>query len=181
MVKSKRFITLPFRYIFRYSTHFTPAAHALCGHQRTNLQSFMHFFQKSLTLIPKSRGFHLITDEITVQLAGELRHIRAGVLHVFIQHTSASLTINENADPAVRQDFETHFNRAVPEDTSLYRHTLEGTDDMTSHIKSSILGSSVSIPVTDGSLNLGTWQGIYLCEHRNNGGRRKVVVTLWGK
>lgn len=141
----------------------------------------MNFFQMSFNLTPKSRGFHLITDEITVQLAGELRDIRAGVLHVFIQHTSASLTINENADPTVRQDFETHFNRAVPEDTSLYRHTLEGTDDMTSHIKSSILGSSVSIPVTDGSLNLGTWQGIYLCEHRNNGGSRKVVVTLWGR
>jgi secondary thiamine-phosphate synthase enzyme len=141
----------------------------------------MNIFQKSFTLTPKSRGFHLITDEITVQLAGELRDIRAGVLHVFIQHTSASLTINENADPTVRQDFETHFNRAVPEDTSLYRHTLEGTDDMTSHIKSSILGSSVSIPVTDGSLNLGSWQGIYLCEHRNNGGSRKVVVTLWGR
>jgi secondary thiamine-phosphate synthase enzyme len=141
----------------------------------------MHFYQKLFTLTPKSRGFHLITDEITVQLAGEIREIRAGILNVFIQHTSASLTINENADPTVRQDFETHFNRAVPEDTSLYRHTLEGTDDMTSHIKSSIIGSSVSIPVTDGSLNLGSWQGIYLCEHRNNGGSRKVVVTLWGR
>ncbi|MCA1803483.1 MAG: secondary thiamine-phosphate synthase enzyme YjbQ [Rhodothermaceae bacterium] len=140
----------------------------------------MNYFQKSFTLAPKSRGFHLITDEITVQLAGQLRDIRAGILHVFIQHTSASLTINENADPTVRQDFETHFNRAVPEDTSLYLHTLEGTDDMTSHIKSSILGSSVSIPVTDGRLNMGTWQGIYLCEHRNNGGRRRVVVTLMG-
>lgn len=140
----------------------------------------VHFFQKSFTLTPKSRGFHLVTDEITVQIAGELRDVKTGILHVFIQHTSASLTINENADPTVRQDFETHFNRAVPEDTSLYRHTLEGTDDMTSHIKSSVLGSSVSIPVTDGRLNLGTWQGIYLCEHRNNGGRRKVVVTGWG-
>lgn len=140
----------------------------------------VHFFQKSFTLTPKSRGFHLVTDEITVQIAGELRDVKTGILHVFIQHTSASLTINENADPTVRQDFETHFNRAVPENTSLYRHTLEGTDDMTSHIKSSVLGSSVSIPVTDGRLNLGTWQGIYLCEHRNNGGRRKVVVTGWG-
>ncbi|MFU8859794.1 MAG: secondary thiamine-phosphate synthase enzyme YjbQ [Cyclonatronaceae bacterium] len=140
----------------------------------------VHFFQKSFTFTPKSRGFHLVTDEITVQIERELGKITTGILHVFIQHTSASLTINENADPTVRQDFETHFNRAVPEDTLLYRHTLEGTDDMTSHIKSSILGSSVSIPVTDGRLNLGTWQGIYLCEHRNNGGKRKVVVTLWG-
>lgn len=140
----------------------------------------MHFFQKSFSITPKSRGFHLITDEITDQITRELHDIKAGMLHVFIQHTSASLTINENADPTVRQDFETHFNRAVPEDTSLYRHTLEGTDDMTSHIKSSILGSSVSIPVTDGSLNLGTWQGIYLCEHRNRAGSRRVVVTLWG-
>jgi secondary thiamine-phosphate synthase enzyme len=141
----------------------------------------MHFFQKSFSLTPKSRGFHLVTDEITKPVEAELQQIAIGIAHVFIQHTSASLTVNENADPTVRQDFETHFNRAVPEDPSLYRHTLEGTDDMTSHIKSSLLGSSVSVPVTDGRLNLGTWQGIYLCEHRNRGGGRRVVVTVWGE
>jgi secondary thiamine-phosphate synthase enzyme len=140
----------------------------------------MHIFQKTLTLSPKSRGFHLVTDEITDAASSELSRINTGMVHVFIQHTSASLTINENADPTVRQDFETHFNRAVPEDKSMYRHTLEGTDDMTSHIKSSIMGSSVSIPVTAGRLNMGTWQGIYLCEHRNRGGGRKVVITGWG-
>jgi secondary thiamine-phosphate synthase enzyme len=140
----------------------------------------MHFFQKTLTLEPKSRGFHLVTGEIMNAVGKDLRLIDKGVVQIFIQHTSASLTINENADPTVRQDFETHFNRAVPEDESLYRHTLEGTDDMTSHIKSSLLGSFVSIPVTGGELNLGTWQGIYLCEHRNRGGGRRVVVTGWG-
>lgn len=111
----------------------------------------------------------------------EIKQIKTGLAHVFIQHTSASLTINENADPSVRRDFAKHFKRMVPEDTSMYEHTLEGPDDMTSHIKSSLLGSSVSIPITDGSLNLGTWQGIYLCEHRNHGGRRKLVVTLHGQ
>ncbi|HEX6983261.1 MAG TPA: secondary thiamine-phosphate synthase enzyme YjbQ [Balneolaceae bacterium] len=136
--------------------------------------------QKKITLSPKSRGFHIITEEILNQLP-EIKEIQAGIVHVFIQHTSASLTINENADPSVRRDFETHFKRMVPEDTSLYEHTLEGPDDMTSHIKSSILGSSVSIPITNGTFNLGTWQGIYLCEHRNRGGSRKLVVTLTGK
>lgn len=136
--------------------------------------------QKQITLSEKSRGFHLITDEVTSQLP-ELGKIKQGLMHVFIQHTSAGLTINENADPSVRRDFETHFKRMVPEDMSLYEHTLEGPDDMTSHIKSSILGHSVSVPVTDGKLNLGTWQGIYLCEHRNRGGRRRLVVTLHGE
>lgn len=136
--------------------------------------------QKQIMLSPKPRGFHIITDEILSE-APEIRNIQTGVAHVFIKHTSASLTINENADPSVRRDFKTHFKRMVPEDTSLYEHTLEGADDMTSHIKSSLLGSSVSIPITDGKLNLGTWQGIYLCEHRNNGGARKLVVTLHGE
>ena len=111
----------------------------------------------------------------------EITQIDTGIAHIFIQHTSASLTINENADPSVRRDFFVHFKRMVPEDTSLYEHTLEGPDDMTSHIKSSLLGHSVTIPVTGGRLNLGTWQGIYLCEHRNNGGSRKLVVTLHGE
>ncbi|MEX0823174.1 MAG: secondary thiamine-phosphate synthase enzyme YjbQ, partial [Balneolaceae bacterium] len=120
-------------------------------------------FQKKITLSPKPRGFHLITDEILKKIPG-LSDVKTGIAHIFIQHTSAGLTINENADPSVRRDFETHFNRMVPEDTSLFEHTLEGSDDMTSHLKSSILGHSVSIPITDGKFNLGTWQGIYLCE-----------------
>ncbi len=139
----------------------------------------MNTYQTTIKLSPKSRGFHLITDEITGKLP-ELRKIKTGVAHIFIQHTSAGLTINENADPSVRRDFETHFNRMVPEDTSLFEHTLEGPDDMTSHIKSSILGHSVSLPVTNGRFNLGTWQGIYLCEHRNHGGARQLVTTLMG-
>jgi len=139
----------------------------------------MSAIQKSITLSPKPRGFHLITDEILQEIP-ELKEIKAGVAHIFIQHTSAGLTINENADPSVRRDFESHFNRMVPEDTSLFEHTLEGPDDMTSHIKSSILGHSVSVPVTNGRFNLGTWQGIYLCEHRNRGGARKLVVTVLG-
>lgn len=136
-------------------------------------------FQKTISLSPKPRGYHIITSEILRKIP-EIEQINAGIAHVFIQHTSAGLTINENADPSVLRDFETHFTRTVPEDTSLYEHTLEGPDDMTSHIKSSILGSSVSIPITNGKLNLGTWQGIYLCEHRNRGGSRRLVVTLTG-
>ena len=139
----------------------------------------MHTFQKKILLSPKPRGFHLITSEIEKHIP-ELRSIKVGIAHVFIQHTSASLTINENADPSVRYDFEAFFTRTVHEDMSLYKHIYEGADDMTSHIKSSILGSSVSIPITNGAFNLGTWQGIYLCEHRNYGGSRTLVVTLMG-
>ena len=139
----------------------------------------MKLIQKDITLRSYPRGFHLVTNEVLSHL-DELSDISIGMLHVFIRHTSASLTVNENADPTVRTDFETFFNRAVPEDTSLYQHTLEGTDDMTSHIKSSLLGSSVSIPVKDGRLHTGTWQGIYLCEHRNYGGSRTLTLTLWG-
>lgn len=135
--------------------------------------------QKKITLSPKSRGYHIITDEVLSEIP-EIKNIKRGIAHIFIQHTSASLTINENADPSVRRDFASHFKRMVPEDTSLYEHTLEGPDDMTSHIKSSLLGHSVSIPITNGKFNLGTWQGIYLCEHRNQGGARKLVVTLHG-
>lgn len=140
----------------------------------------MTWIQKEIRLSPRRRGFHLITREIMEQLP-ELENCRVGLAHVFIQHTSASLTINENADPTVRQDFETHFNHMVPEDATYYRHTYEGSDDMTSHIKSSILGSSVTVPVRNGRFNLGTWQGIYLCEHRNHGGSRRLVVTLHGE
>lgn len=139
----------------------------------------MRIIQKKITLSPKPRGFHLITDEIENQFP-EMKELDAGIAHIFIQHTSAGLTINENADPSVRRDFETHFNRMVPENTSMFEHTLEGPDDMTSHIKSSLLGQSVSIPVTSGAFNLGTWQGIYLCEHRNRGSARNLMITLMG-
>ena len=133
--------------------------------------------QKTITLKPRKRGYHIITREIVDELS-ELKEYKVGLLHLFIQHTSASLTINENADPSVRSDFLTHFKRMVPEDTSLYEHTLEGTDDMTSHIKASILGPSLSIPISNGKLNLGTWQGIYLCEHRDFVNLRTLVLTL---
>lgn len=136
--------------------------------------------QKEIRLKAKSRGFHLITDEILKQLP-EISSFRVGLINVFIKHTSASLTINENADPTVRQDFESYFNRAVPENEPYYKHTYEGSDDLPGHLKSSLLGNSVMIPITQGRLNLGTWQGIYLCEHRNQGGPRTVVVTLQGE
>lgn len=138
------------------------------------------FFQNEIQLQPHSRGFHLITHEIVNGLP-EIREIRHGTLQVFIKHTSASLTINENADPTVRDDFESHFNKIVPENAPYYRHTFEGADDMPAHIKSSLLGVSVQLPVTNGRLNLGTWQGIYLCEHRNHGGSRKLVLSAWGE
>ncbi len=140
----------------------------------------MQVVQKKLTLPSYSRGFHLITDEVINQVP-EIRKMSNGILHVFIQHTSASLTLNENADPTVRKDFESHFNHMVPEDQPYYRHTYEGSDDMPAHIKASLLGSSVSIPVTEGSLNTGTWQGIYLCEHRDHASGRKLIITLMGK
>ena len=136
--------------------------------------------QKEITLRPRSRGFHLITSEVLEQLP-ELRSCQRGLLHIFIKHTSASLTVNENADPTVRMDFETHFSKSVPENAPYYRHNTEGADDMPAHLKSSILGSSISLPVTGGHLNLGTWQGIYLCEHRNDGGSRNLVLTLLGE
>ena len=140
----------------------------------------MKWFQKTLRLPAVKRGFHLITDLLEAQLP-ELEEIQIGLAHIFIQHTSASLSINENADPTVLHDFEQHFNRMVPENASYYRHTLEGPDDMPAHLKASMLGASVTIPITNGSFNLGTWQGVYLCEHRDHGGKRTVVVTLQGK
>jgi secondary thiamine-phosphate synthase enzyme len=136
--------------------------------------------QKTIRLSARTRGFHLITSDIEQQMP-ELRSIRCGMAHIFIQHTSAGLTINENADPTVREDFENHFNRLVPEQPELYQHKDEGPDDMTSHIKSSLLGSSVSVPVTNGRFNLGTWQGIYLCEFRNRARSRTIVVTVMGE
>ncbi|MCP4356398.1 MAG: YjbQ family protein [Chloroflexi bacterium] len=140
----------------------------------------MSWTQKQITLSPKPRGFHLITRDIEAQLP-ELRHYMIGLAHIFIQHSSASLTLNENADPTVRQDFESHFNQMVPEDAPYYVHTYEGADDMPAHIKASLLGSSVTVPVTNGRFNLGVWQGIYLCEHRNRPRVRRVIVTLWGE
>ena len=138
------------------------------------------WIQKEISLNPRPRGFHLITNEI-LQNIQEIGDISIGTMEIFIKHTSASLTINEDADPTVRDDFESHFNQIVPENAPYYKHTIEGPDDMPAHLKSSILGSSVTIPITNGALNLGTWQGIYLCEHRNHGGSRNVVLTLTGK
>lgn len=140
----------------------------------------MNFYQKEFTLPVKPRGFHVITNEILKNIP-DIKKIKKGIANIFIQHTSASLTINENADPDVRKDFETHFNEMVPENKKYYLHTSEGPDDMTSHIKASLLGSFISVPVTDGEFNLGIWQGIYLCEHRNFGSGRKLVVTLFGE
>jgi secondary thiamine-phosphate synthase enzyme len=136
--------------------------------------------QKEFQLKARSRGFHLITSEILEHIP-EIKSIRKGIANFFIQHTSASLTINENADPDVRTDMETHLNRLVPENADYYLHTSEGPDDMTSHIKTTIIGANLLIPITNGRLNLGTWQGIYLCEHRNNAGRRKIVATVFGE
>ena len=138
------------------------------------------WLQKNILVGPCSRGFHIITDLIINEVP-EIEKINIGVLHLFIKHTSASLTLNENADQTVRQDFESHFNELVPENQSYYQHTFEGPDDMPAHLKASILGSSVSVPISKGQLNLGTWQGIYLCEHRNKGYERKVVATIQGE
>ena len=132
-------------------------------------------FQKEIIIGPFKRGFHIITSQIVNELP-----IMTGIVNVFIKHTSASLTINENADSTVREDFETHFNLMVPEEGNYFKHTLEGPDDMTSHIKSSLLGSSVTFPIKNGIPQFGTWQGIYLCEHRNNAKKRKIVITLLG-
>jgi secondary thiamine-phosphate synthase enzyme len=140
----------------------------------------MNFYQKEISLKPYQRGFHLITDEL-LNAFPEIATISKGQLHVFIKHTSASLTINENADASVRTDLESHFNKMVPENMPYYIHTYEGSDDMPAHIKASLLSSSVQIPITNGELNLGTWQGIYLCEHRNHGGSRKLVLTAFGR
>ena len=140
----------------------------------------MSWYQKEIRLSPKSRGFHLVTREITRQLP-ELEAFQVGLAHIFIQHTSASLTLNENADPTVRVDMESHFNEMVPENAPYYRHTYEGPDDMPAHIKAALLGNSLTIPISNGRLNLGTWQGIYLCEHRNHARGRRLVITLHGE
>lgn len=140
----------------------------------------MQFIQKDFSLKPRERGFHLITGEILNNIP-EIKNFKTGIANIFIRHTSASLSVNENADPTVRKDMETHFNKMVPEDGGYYQHTLEGLDDMTSHIKCTIIGGSLTIPVKNGKFHLGTWQGIYLCEHRNYGGSRKITVTIYGE
>jgi len=137
-------------------------------------------YQHTLELSARPRGFHLITTDIARALP-ELQTLQVGICQVFIQHTSASLTLNENADPTVRRDFETYFNKAVPENDRDFLHNDEGPDDMPAHLKAALLGSSVMLPVRNGRFALGTWQGVYLCEHRNHGGRRRLVITAWGE
>jgi len=139
----------------------------------------MKMYQQTLELSAKPRGFHLITPEIARAIP-EISTLQTGICQVFIQHTSASLTLNENADPTVRKDFETYFNKAVPENDPDFLHNDEGPDDMPAHLKAALLGSSVMIPIRNGRFALGTWQGVYLCEHRNHGGRRRIVITAWG-
>ena len=139
----------------------------------------MKLFQRQFSLPPYQRGFHIITSLILERLP-EIQEIDVGMLQVFIKHTSASLTINENADPTVREDFESYINKFVPENEPYYKHNYEGSDDMPAHIKASLMGASVQVPVSNGKLNMGIWQGIYLCEHRNYASGRNIVLTLWG-
>lgn len=140
----------------------------------------MKIHQQQISLTQRKRGFHLITAEV-VNALPQISEFKTGILQVFIQHTSASLTINENADPTVRKDFEMYFNKAVPENDPDYLHDEEGSDDMPARLKAAMLGSSVTVPVRNGRLALGTWQGIYLCEHRNYGGSRSLIITAWGE
>ncbi|HKH19069.1 MAG TPA: secondary thiamine-phosphate synthase enzyme YjbQ [Solirubrobacteraceae bacterium] len=136
--------------------------------------------QRQIRLPARPRGFHLVTREVA-EAVPELRELRVGLAHLHLLHTSASLTLNENASPDVRRDFESWFDRAVPEDAAYWTHTVEGPDDMPAHIKASVLGASLTLPVRDGGFALGTWQGVYLCEHRDDGGARSLLVTLWGE
>lgn len=138
------------------------------------------WIQKQITLNARPRGFHLITDEI-IRAIPELKQLEIGVAHLLLQHTSAGLTLNENADPSVREDFEQFFNRLAPENAPYYTHTYEGPDDMPAHLKSSLLGATLSLPITQGQFNLGTWQGIYLCEARDYASRRTLIVTIQGQ
>lgn len=140
----------------------------------------MKLFQKELTLPAYKRGYHIITQNI-INTMPEIKQIDQGFIQVFIKHTSASLTINENVDPTVREDFETHLNIVVPENAPYYKHDYEGSDDMPAHIKASLMGASVQLPITNGKLNIGIWQGIYLCEHRNYASGRNLVMTVWGE
>ena len=140
----------------------------------------MQWLQKEVILPAFDRGYHIITDLVKNEIP-ELKNITIGIAQIFIKHTSASLTINEAADQTVRQDFESHMIKLIPENAPFYQHTLEGSDDMPAHLKSSLLGASIIIPISNGNFNLGTWQGIYLCEHRNHGGKRKIIVTINGQ
>ena len=140
----------------------------------------MSWYQKEISLDSSSRGFHLITEEVVSQLP-ELKKIKIGLMHILIKHTSASITLNENYDPDVRSDMEKYFSKTIKENEPWYDHNSEGPDDMPAHIKSTLIGNSLTIPITNGHLNLGTWQGIYLCEHRINGGSRKIIVTIFGE
>ena len=140
----------------------------------------MKCIQTEIKLNEYKRGFHVITEKILENIP-EIKNFKYGMMNIFIKHTSASLTINENADFSVRKDFESHFNKIFPENQSYYEHTFEGSDDMPAHLKASTLGSNIQIPITNGNLNLGTWQGIYLCEHRNLGGPRKLIITITGE
>jgi len=139
-----------------------------------------NWYQRELVLLSRPRGFHLITRDIVAQMP-EIARFAIGLAHLFIRHTSAALALNENADPTVRADMEAYFNRLAPENAAYYRHTSEGPDDMPAHLKAVLLGSSLTIPISGGRLALGTWQGIYLCEHRDDGGPRRIVVTLSGQ
>jgi len=139
----------------------------------------MSWYQKEILLRARSRGFHLISEEILSQLP-EIKKIKTGLMHILIKHTSASITLNENYDSDVRSDMEKYFSKTVKENEPWYDHNSEGPDDMPAHIKSTLIGNSLTIPITNGLLNLGTWQGIYLCEHRNHGGNRKLVITIFG-
>ncbi|MBP6015712.1 MAG: secondary thiamine-phosphate synthase enzyme YjbQ [Candidatus Promineofilum sp.] len=139
----------------------------------------MSWFQKEIVLAPRPRGFHLITREILAAVP-EIALYKLGLAHVFIRHTSAALALNENVDPTVRADMEAYFNRLAPENAPYYKHTIEGPDDMPAHLKAVLLGSSLTIPISDGRLALGTWQGVYLCEHRDDGGQRRLIITLTG-
>jgi secondary thiamine-phosphate synthase enzyme len=138
------------------------------------------WLQREITLRQRPRGFHLVTDEVEAALP-ELREVRVGIAHLFIRHTSASLTLNENASPDVRRDFESWFNAVVPENAPFWTHTIEGPDDMPAHIKASVLGPALTVPVSGGRFALGTWQGVYLCEHRDHGGARSLTVTVFGE
>jgi secondary thiamine-phosphate synthase enzyme len=140
----------------------------------------MKVYQQTLQLKERKRGFHLITTEI-LQSMPQLGEIKTGIFQVFIQHTSASILINENADPTVRKDFEMFFDKTVPENDPSYQHDTEGSDDMPAHLKTALLGCSITIPIRNGRLALGTWQGVYLCEHRNHGGQRNLILTAWGE
>jgi secondary thiamine-phosphate synthase enzyme len=138
------------------------------------------WIQKKISLLAKQRGFHLVSNEIITAIP-ELKQIKVGLLHLFMQHTSASLAINENADPDVRIDMEAYFNQAIPENEPYYRHVLEGSDDMPAHLKSVVIGGDITIPIANGQLQMGIWQGIYMCEHRNSAGNRKIIATLNGE